>query len=273
MVQMRRGRGPIRALLACGLAAFCATGAFAQDGPAVLLGEPVAVRPGQTAMLAIQSLGAPDERVQIIAAAESAPAWLAPTVWRSGPAANARLKIELSPPADAEPGRHLISVHATTDAGFTTAAVAICTCCRRSAQAQWNTTMAASAASARRTMFRTRRRRTASHAWRTRNALPRVCHALPAPTARAAAPATAAAAAPPQGSRTKAARRARRTPIRCATPATATPARRAGIAPRMPMRASRARPAEPARPAPPRPRRPLGRTRRRSSPEPKRVRR
>ena len=121
---MQRLRAPIRALLACGLA-FCATGAFAQDGPAILLGEPVAVRPGQTATLAIQSLGAPDERVQIIAAAESAPAWLAPTVWRSGPAANPRLEIELSPPADAEPGTHPISVHATSDAGFTTAAVAV----------------------------------------------------------------------------------------------------------------------------------------------------
>ena len=125
MFQVQRGRVPIRALLACGLAASCATGAIAQDGPAILLGEPVAVRPGQTATLAIQSLGAPDERVQIIAVAESAPAWLAPTVWRSGPAINPRLEIELSPPADAEPGTHLLAVHATSDAGFTTAAVAI----------------------------------------------------------------------------------------------------------------------------------------------------
>lgn len=97
MDQVQRGRGPIRALLAGGIAAFCATGALAQEGPATLLGEPVALRPGQTATLAIQSLGAPDERVQIIAVAESAPAWLAPTVWRGGPAANLGLEIELSP--------------------------------------------------------------------------------------------------------------------------------------------------------------------------------
>lgn len=78
MVQMQRGRGPFRALLACGFAAFWATGAIAQEGPAIFLGEPAAARSDQTA-----------------ASAGSAPASLAGTVfWPAGPPLDPRLEVD-----------------------------------------------------------------------------------------------------------------------------------------------------------------------------------
>lgn len=89
MVFAQQGNGAIP-LLACAFLAFCAVGAFAQGAPAVLVGESPAVRPGHTATLTIESVGAPGQRVQLTVAAEFAPAWLAPATWQSGPA-SARL--------------------------------------------------------------------------------------------------------------------------------------------------------------------------------------
>lgn len=124
MVFAQQRNGAIPALLACAFLAFCAAGASAQGGPAVVVGESPPVRPGRTATLTIQSVGAPGQRVQLTAAAEFAPAWLAPATWQSGPAVNPGLTIDLSPPAGAAPGTYQLAIHATNDSGFTTATTA-----------------------------------------------------------------------------------------------------------------------------------------------------
>lgn len=125
MVEGWRTAWSIYALLAYGIAAFCTAAAFGQDGPAILLDEPTTVRPGRTATLAIEALGGPGDRVQLIATAEAPPEWLMPATWLGGPGTNPRLEIELSPPADAAPGTHRLTVFATNDAGFTSAATAV----------------------------------------------------------------------------------------------------------------------------------------------------
>ena len=108
-----------------GLAAAAAIGASAQSAPTILLGEPVEVRPGETATLTIQAVGGPDEKVQLFATAESPPKWLAQGAWSAGPTATPRLAIEISPPAGATPGVRELAVHATGSGGFTTQAVAV----------------------------------------------------------------------------------------------------------------------------------------------------
>ena len=111
--------------LACGLVAVAALGAWAQSAPTILLGEPVEVRPGETATLTIQAVGGPDEKVQLFATAESPPEWLAQGDWSAGPTAAPRLAIEISPPPGAAPGVRELAVHATGSGGFTAQAVAV----------------------------------------------------------------------------------------------------------------------------------------------------
>ena len=106
----------------------------ANRAPAVVSNAPdggLAVRAGERATLIVEALD-PDaaadgkaEPVWLSAAfsgdaEQGLPGWQAKTAWSSGPAPGARLEIGLSPPRDAEPGRHRVVAGATDARGMTT---------------------------------------------------------------------------------------------------------------------------------------------------------
>ena len=115
-----RIEGRVLARLALGwLVAAWAADLAAQTGPAIVLGDAVAVQPGETATLVIQVLDEAGGPAQLTATARSAPDWLVVREWTAGPSRSPRLEIEIAPPAGAEAGVHELAVHATNAAGFT----------------------------------------------------------------------------------------------------------------------------------------------------------
>ena len=76
----------------------------AAPGPTIVVGQAVDVRPGRTALLAIEAAGDDTRKVQLTVMADNPPDWLTPATWTARPSPNPRLEIELSPPPDAAPG-------------------------------------------------------------------------------------------------------------------------------------------------------------------------